>query len=330
MSSNILHQSSWAQSALGKNIEMHSCLNEAERPFLFVGGSVAMFLFIMFLAFSATSSEPPVNLHKDQKPILTWLFASTPENSPMPSIVSPKHPLFLLYQSGLSGYEQNIFTGSLPHIEMELKSKKLVCFPGSSEAVRRKEFAYLTSQYIQPAPRIVMTKAMAEKVNAKYKKITLKEILNDSSLRGVIDQSRSFGPEIDKLLSENSKNIKKGVFDTFSNTIFVMIQKGRADYTIELPLILNFSKQKHKTDSSLVSLKLMDVEPYITQFLACSKTPEGLQVVKAADELVRKNIQDPKYWEGVLLGMNASERSHFQKEIDKFVKSRTSAAVIIQ
>lgn len=289
-----------------------------------------MFLFILFLSFSANSSEVPTDLNKEKKPVLTWVFAATAENSPMPSIVSPKHPLFLLYQSGLKGYEQNVFAGSLPHIEMELKSKKLVCYPGSSEAVRRKEFAYLTSQYIQPAPRLVMSKAMAEKVNAKYKKITLKEILNDSSLRGVVDQSRSFGPEIDKLIRENSKNIKKGVFDTFSNTIFVMIQKDRVDYTIELPLILNFSKQKHKTDSSLVSMQLMDVEPYITQFLACSKTPEGLEVVKAADQLVRKNIQDPKYWEGVLLGMDASDRSHFQKEIDKFIKNRTESSVIIQ
>lgn len=38
MGSNILHQSSWAQTPLKKDIELYSCLNEAERPLLFIGG----------------------------------------------------------------------------------------------------------------------------------------------------------------------------------------------------------------------------------------------------------------------------------------------------
>jgi len=42
MSFQILHQSSWAQSALGKPIEKFTCVNEntveAERPYLFIGG----------------------------------------------------------------------------------------------------------------------------------------------------------------------------------------------------------------------------------------------------------------------------------------------------
>ncbi len=38
MSSAILHQSSWARSALGKSIELFSSQVEAERPLLFIGG----------------------------------------------------------------------------------------------------------------------------------------------------------------------------------------------------------------------------------------------------------------------------------------------------
>lgn len=39
MSLSILHQSSWAHSALGKPIEKFTCVNsEAERPYLFIGG----------------------------------------------------------------------------------------------------------------------------------------------------------------------------------------------------------------------------------------------------------------------------------------------------
>jgi predicted deacylase len=38
MSSNILHQSSWARSANGKSIELFSSQNGNERPLLFVGG----------------------------------------------------------------------------------------------------------------------------------------------------------------------------------------------------------------------------------------------------------------------------------------------------
>ncbi len=38
MSLEILHQSFWSRSALGKAIELHSCLRPSQRPILFIGG----------------------------------------------------------------------------------------------------------------------------------------------------------------------------------------------------------------------------------------------------------------------------------------------------
>ncbi len=265
---------------------------------------------------------------------LTWVFTTAAPGISLPkaNIVDERHPLVKLYQAELSDYPQTSFSGTVPRIEMELKGKKLVCFPGSSDATRRKEFTYLTPQYIQPAPHLIVRKDLGERLLKQNKNgINLKSILHDKSIKGLIGEARSYGTIIDTIIHENQpNNLKKGVFETFSSSPLNMLEKGRADYTIEYPFILQNLIEVGSVGKDLMNFPLNDVGHSMTQYLACSKTPEGLKVVKRADRVIREHVKDPKFWAGVLESMPEADRPAFQKEINKFTESRIKAPIIIE
>jgi uncharacterized protein (TIGR02285 family) len=278
----------------------------------------SLFIFLSAIAHAAT---------------ITWTFTSVnPAVSiPKANIVDENHPLFLLYKSELKGYDHVTLKATVPRIETELKGKSLVCYPGSSEAERRRQFSYLTSQYVQPSPQIVARKEIADQIRKKQKKgVSLRKVLADSSLRGLIGESRSFGASIDQIISQENGNLKTGVFDTFGPALLNMIEKHRADYTIEYPFILHNLRENAKVGLALETVPLKDVNPIITQYLACSKTPEGRVVIEKADQIIRQHVKEPKFWTGVLESIPKSDRAGFQTEIQKFSEARVKAPVIIE
>ncbi len=264
---------------------------------------------------------------------ITWTFTSIDPSISIPkaNIVDENHPLYQLYKSELTDYEHVTFKATIPRIETELKGKNLVCYPGSSEADRRRQFSYLTSQYVQPSPQIVARKEIAERIRKTQKKgVSLQKVLQDTSLRGLIGESRSFGSSIDRILAKGYGNLKTGVFDTFGPGLMNMIEKYRADYTIEYPFILHNLRENAKVGLDLETIPLIDVAPTITQYIACSKTPEGHKVIERVDQIIRNHVKDPKYWTGVINSIPKADRAAFQKEIHKFTETRTKAPVIIE
>lgn len=263
---------------------------------------------------------------------LTWVLTTAAPGISMPkdTIITEEHPLMLLYKEHFSDYQYTSFKATVPRIEAELKSKRLVCFPGSSEANRRREFAYLTPQYLQPTPEIVMRKEIADRLFPHRHAISLKELLKDKKLRGLIGEARSFGSEIDTILNDNSENLRKGVFETFGSGLLNMIEKDRADYTIEYPFIFRHLQTIERIGKDLVSFQVSDASPTIVQYLACSKTPEGLAIVKRADKLIREHIQEPKYWSAFVQALAEKDRVRFQKEVDAFIASRKKASIVIE
>lgn len=295
---------------------------------------LASIALIVFSSLSLAKNEKNAKIISAPKKTIVWAFTSTSSMIAADikgNIVNEKNILFRLYTDGMQEYEHTTFIGTVPRIESELQSDKLVCYPGSSEAERRKQFSYLTSQYVQPSPVLVVKKELADKLLKNNKHgITLASLLTDEKLVGLVAQSRSFGTKIDIILKTHPEHMTTGVFNALGPNVIQMISAGRADYTIEYPFIINDLKESHTIDESIVSLPMIDAGPTITQYLACSKTKDGLDVIKIADKIIRKNVSRPEYWKGILLSVPEGHQVEFQKHIDKFIKSRIKKSEIIK
>jgi uncharacterized protein (TIGR02285 family) len=264
---------------------------------------------------------------------ITWAFTSAPDKlqSVQSNLITSHHELFRLYYQYLEEYEHTGMVATVPRIEHELQKKRLVCYPGSSEAVRRREFAYLTPQYIQPSPQLVVSKKTAETLlRGGVKSVRLADILDNRGLNGVIGKGRSFGPSIDKILGEKNQNLNVMLIETFGTSALKMIRSRRVSYTIEYPFIVKALTENNQELSDLVTIPLSDVDTVMIQYLACSKTPEGLEVIRRADEIIRRNIANPSYWVGVLETAPPESKKSLQKEIDKYIIERRKAPVIIE
>ncbi|MFS4458995.1 hypothetical protein [Bdellovibrio sp. HCB2-146] len=289
-------------------------------------------VFVLVFLFLKTHADTHNRLDINA-PTIVWAFSSLGDKVPtvQNSLVTNRHELFRMYYRELSDHHHSMISATMPRIEKELKNKRLVCFPGSSEAERRKEFSYLTPQYVQPSPRLIVKKEMADLLTDNGKKsINLKEILLNKNLRGIIGEGRSYGPTIDKILASTPHHLRVVLAEMFSPNTFNMIETKRADYTIEYAFIAKSFKEGQPRFSDLVSIPFSDVEPAMVQYLACSKTPEGLEVVRRADKIIRDHVKNSSYWTGVFESIPANEKEKFQKEINKFISERIKHAVIIQ
>jgi len=273
------------------------------------------------------------NTQHPQGQSIVWAFTSAPDRNPtiQNSLVTNKHELFRLYYKNLSDYNHSVFSGSIPRIEQELKARKLVCYPGSSDADRRKAFSYLTPQYIQPSPKLITRKDIAEKLLKNGQTgVSLRELIRNPEYSGLVAESRSFGTSIDRIISEKPNNLRSQLLDTFSSATLQMIASKKADYSIEYGFIFKSQQGENIRYKNIVEVPISDVDSFMTQYLACSKTPEGLAVIKRADQVIRENIKNPSYWKGVLESIPENERGPFQKEIDSYISERIKAPIIIE
>jgi protein MpaA len=117
MSSGILHQSSWASTALGKSIDLFSAQNRNERPLLFIGG---------------VHGDEPEGVELAQK-FLDWLQKNN---------ISSFHSWFLIPCLNLDGFLQNQRTNghgvdlnrNFPSPDWSHESKAPRYFPGPHPA----------------------------------------------------------------------------------------------------------------------------------------------------------------------------------------------------
>lgn len=137
MSSGILHQSSWARTALGKPIELYSAHNKNERPLLFIGG---------------VHGDEPEGVELAQK-FLTWLQKNNR---------SDFHSWFLIPCLNLDGYKQNQRTNgngvdlnrNFPSPDWSPESKAPRYFPGPKPA-SESEVQALCQLIEQARPQVI-------------------------------------------------------------------------------------------------------------------------------------------------------------------------------
>jgi uncharacterized protein (TIGR02285 family) len=285
-------------------------------------------ILLLFISFNVFGNEAKTNIE------LTWVFA-LPSKAPAAinsNILSESHPLILLYKNELKEFKHLSMAATITRIEEDMKNKKFICYPGSSEYSRRREFAYLTSQYIQAAPQLVVTEELGQKLLKKYQgKVNLVTLMNDSSFKGALAEGRSYGESIDKILKENPNKIKRQVFNTIIQTVIDQIKFGRVDYTLEYNFFVAASEAENKSSKiHLMTIPLNDVEPFNTQYVACTKTPEGLEVIKRIDKVVQQNVAHPEYWKEILNSIPEQDKEEFKKHMKKFIKERSKTSVIIQ
>lgn len=163
-----------------------------------------------------------------------------------------------------------------------------VCGVGIYKSPEREQALYFSIPiFLSSSQVIIMKQSTAEKLGLKGDIVSLVALGENKSLIAEFNKDQVYGTvtEIIYKNSRRSRNVK--MVPIRSGSLFEMLHLGRVDYMID------FSDAAYryatKYPEKLVSFKIKEEVPYVPAFVACSKTPIGLQLIGQINPIIRRD-----------------------------------------
>lgn len=193
-----------------------------------------------------------------------------------------------LFQKQLPQYEHQNIEMNWSRFWKDVKAGKHVLNSMAIKTDERAKFALFSKVICIALPqRIIMKRSTLLKMG-NPDSISLTDFIRTPNIHGILEQSRSYSSQLDEILNKDGieTNFERKAIDV--KHIFKMISAGRADYTIEYPIVADYLLNKHQTenDSSLVSVRIEELPRYIKVHIAAPKTPWGVAVINNINEVI--------------------------------------------
>ena len=158
----------------------------------------------------------------------------------------------------------------------------------------------LTTEFSIPSsitlPNRIILKKSSLKSLGSPESISIVELMHNPALSGVLQSARSYSPILDRLLDkhEQGSNISRSLVD--AEHLIKMLLRGRFDYMIEYPYIVNYlAKKQPQLQVELSSVRIEEMEAFSISYLACPKNAWGKKVIADYNRTVNKLIHSRKY-----------------------------------
>ncbi len=162
-----------------------------------------------------------------------------------------------------------------------------LCILLSLDNKNRRDFAHFSMPYGQRLPvQLVMRRDTFNKLN-EPKQVSLKQILHNEGLTGLVQSSRSYSKEVDSMLA-NSENLGLITSAASSTQLIKMLDKGRIDYFIEYEEVVDYYRKDLLSD--IVFVKIEEVDALVIAYVACTKNAWGLSVIMGVNDLIKRKV----------------------------------------
>ncbi len=170
----------------------------------------------------------------------------------------------------------------------EVENNKNLCYPFGLKSGSREKIVYYSAPHTFVLPNaIIVKKELAEKLGnpASYSIVNL---LKDKKLKGYAEKNRSFTKKVDVAMKEFEPNSSLSRVSENAESLVKMVVMGRADYTIEYPIVASYFQKKTGTPGTLVSIPIAEMDPYSYVYMSCTKNEWGKKVIDKWNEALRK------------------------------------------
>ncbi len=236
-----------------------------------------------------------------------------------------------LFQQQLPQYEHENVEMNWSRFWKGARAGKHVLNSLAIKTDERSQFATFSQVISIALPhRIIMKRSTLEELG-NPESVSLAEFIKDKRIDGVLEQERSYSVPLDEILNKSgsSTNFDRKALDV--KHIFKMILSGRADYTIEYPIVVDYLLHKHNMGASrsLASVRIKELPQYIPVRIAAPKTPWGLAVIEDIDKVVDSLKTTSRYLEiQKMYHSDPQELSELQTIYDElFLNKRPSVTI---
>ncbi|WP_147378766.1 hypothetical protein [Motilimonas pumila] len=239
---------------------------------------------------------PSATWAAQEKPTITWLEYDLPPgyiaHGPMRDSGFSDLTTNWLYPR-LRNYNHKVRQGTTSRLLRLAKSGALVC-SSVLKNPEREQFLYFSDPtqllathklYFLAKQKAYLQQLTGQTLN---RAVSLNKVFNAlPELKFAIANGRSYGSERDKIVARYNDKMKVFTRQEQSSHLIKNLLAERLDMIIEYPWIMKYETQRMQGDfPSLASVDIVESSPAIKARIACSKTPQGYEVIKIINALI--------------------------------------------
>ena len=229
--------------------------------------------------------------------------------------------LGLLIRS-MPDYQHELVLMNMPRVMAEMQAGKPICVVNAVRSPERAQLAYSTPLLITPAPQLVLSTRLLERHPEWKGGVSLAALTRDPELHGQFQVGRSFGDKLDAILrAESNVGMKPNSGASAANALR-MISMGRADYTIEYPILVALRIREKEVSPDVVTLPILDADPFLEGVVLCTRTAWGLDAMRRIDRELQQHAATPEYQQALARWLSKQELSQHQLDYERFYQRR--------
>jgi uncharacterized protein (TIGR02285 family) len=218
----------------------------------------------------------------------------------------------------MPGYKHEFAVANARRVWADFEKGNDFCLAGAAKTPERERIAYFVPYTIVPGYGLAVREDNQRRVSTHNGAVNLGQLVHERpDLVGYIYESRSFGPEIDAILKDPGDNFRRVPVSAPLNLLRAL-DAGRMDYTIEFPFVLEYQRKQSTFQHSMVLLRLEEVPPTITGYLACTRNPWGKQVTTDLEMAVKHAAHTSTFRNAVREWMLPSQIEQLNDQMEKF------------
>ncbi|MGK0290252.1 MAG: hypothetical protein ACI86H_001708 [bacterium] len=167
--------------------------------------------------------------------------------------------------------------------------------------------------HIAFSPQIIMLKFTYKKLG-RPKSLSLKSIIQNKSLHGILIKGRSYTKKIDQILKQNHNNSNIDYHVISEKSYLWMLLLKRMDYIIEYPVGIHYNVKRlfPKHVGKLAQVRIKEINPYVSVRIACPKNDWGKKVICSANQALKKLYHTKRY-------QNTYKQLYKKKDLQKIL-----------
>lgn len=234
--------------------------------------------------------------------------------------------LLRVLEDNLKGYQFTDVYADMPKTMELWRLGKNICSGSALMTPEREKLAYFSALSFQVPHEYVLVTANAKMGEALTSEVSLKDVMKNKKWTGLFVKDRSYGSEIDamvKRVSAKDKHLmlKKNVPEGYTS-LLKMLEKNRFDYLIEYEAVVRAYNEKIFPAKPLITRPVKESYPSAVFYLACTKNPWGLDVVRRADQALQKLASTGEYQRAVESWLAPELQKKSRKLLDEFYQKR--------